>query len=85
VINCHALTYDLYWCRVEPLTPWCKELFAPLPDDTLSPIARADFTELCRIDYAKMRREMAPIRDELLHNRMHPSRLYHAEHDWLLF
>jgi hypothetical protein len=36
------------------------------------------------LDYAKMTRQMAPLRDELLRNRMHPSRVYQAEHHWLL-
>jgi hypothetical protein len=36
------------------------------------------------LDYAKMTRQMAPLKDELLRNRMHPSRIYQAEHHWLL-
>jgi hypothetical protein len=37
------------------------------------------------LDCAKMREQMTPLREELLRHRMHPSRLYQAEHDWLLF
>jgi hypothetical protein len=40
---------------------------------------------LFRLDYATMREQMAPLREELLRSRMHPSRLYEAEHHWLLF
>ena len=35
-------------------------------------------------DYARMTAEMAPIREELLRNRMHPRHLLKARDDWLL-
>jgi hypothetical protein len=37
------------------------------------------------LDYAAMRAQMAPMREELLRHCMHPRRLHQAEHDWLLF
>jgi hypothetical protein len=36
------------------------------------------------LDYAAMREQMRPLREELLYNRMHPSRVHQAKHDWLL-
>jgi hypothetical protein len=36
------------------------------------------------LDHAQMRANMRPMREELLRNRMHPSRMRQAERDWLL-
>jgi hypothetical protein len=37
-----------------------------------------------KLDCAVMRKQMAPMREELLRNRMHPSRLHQATHHWLI-
>jgi hypothetical protein len=38
-----------------------------------------------KLDCDAMTRQMAPLREELLRYCMHPTRLYQAEHHWLLF
>jgi hypothetical protein len=43
------------------------------------------YGDLFAHDFAAMRANMAPLRNELLRRCMHPSRLYQARHHWLLF
>jgi hypothetical protein len=42
-------------------------------------LAVKDATELLRLDYAKMRAQMAPLREELLRYVMHPSKVKQLE------
>jgi hypothetical protein len=37
------------------------------------------------LDYAAMRAQMAPLKKDLLRHCMHPTRIWQAEHHWLLF
>jgi hypothetical protein len=40
--------------------------------------------KLFAYDFAAMRANMRPLREELLYNRMHPDRLFQARHHWLI-
>jgi hypothetical protein len=56
--------------RAVPLTEWASVRYVgQAEEDGLSP---DEVGELLRLDYAKMRAEMAPLREELLRCVMHP-------------
>jgi hypothetical protein len=57
---------------VRPLTPWCEAQVRN------TPLTADECAKLVEIDYAQMRQQMAPIREELLRRMMCPANLHKA-------
>jgi len=76
---------EINWARLSSnSSPYAIALLLANPDKIIWQ-NMASNPRIFELDYPKMEAQMAPLRADLLRNRMHPRYLHKAQHDWLLF